>query len=197
MKLDFSALAQPAARARGQVGTTGTPASTRVCASPTVPQGQGTSGDSPATVVLAADPVVVIPAICPPLSPACPQTPNPEKLNAGAVSPASPLVPGEIARVAAAASSESEDLADEPTGANVNTCGDCQHLLRRGTCGEPHAAGLLSEREAYGIVWPAEGYGAACPAFTGKVSAAAAVRPRRLTHDQARTGGLPPAGAEP
>jgi hypothetical protein len=67
----------------------------------------------------------------------------------------------------------------------VNTCGACLHLLRRGTCGEPVAAGLLTAKEGFGIVWPPEGHGAACPAFIGKMPTAAADRPHRLTNDEA------------
>lgn len=185
MKLDFSALVQPAAKARGQVGTTGTPASTRVCASPLAQPGAGTSGDKPAAVVLLADLVVAVPAACPPVSPACPQVTGAGKLNAGAVSPASPVVPVEAARGAAAAPFESQDAAAKSTGAGVNTCAGCLHLLRRGTCGEPVAAGLLTAEEGFGIVWPPEGHGAACPAFIGKMPAAAADRPHRLISDEA------------
>ena len=185
MKLDFSALAQPAAKARGQAGTTGTPASTRVCASPLVQPGAGTTGDKLAAVVLAADVVVAIPAACPPVSPACPQVTDAEKLNAGAVSPASPLVPVETAQGAAAAPFEPEDAAGKATHAGINTCAGCLHLLLRGTCGEPVAAGLLTVEEGFGIVWPTEGHGAACPAFIGKMPTAAADRPHRLTSDEA------------
>ena len=110
MKLDFSALTQPAAKARGQVGTTGTPAFTRVSASPPAQPGAGTSGDKPAAVVLVPDLLVAVPAVCPPVSPACPQVADPEKLNAGAVSPVSPLVPTETAQVAAAASMLTDEL---------------------------------------------------------------------------------------
>lgn len=185
MKLDFSALAQPAAKARGQVGTTGTPASTRVCASPLAQPGAGTSGDKPAAVALAPHLVVAVPAACPPVSPACPQVTDAEKLNAGAVSPASPVVPIETAQGAAAAPFEPEDAAGKATHAGINTCAGCLHLLRRGTCGEPVAAGLLTAEEGFGIVWPPEGHGAACPAFIGKMRTAAADRPRRLTSDEA------------
>ena len=185
MKLDFSALAQPAAKVRGQVRTTGTLATTRVCASPLAQPGAGTTGDKPAAAVLVADLVVAAPAACPPASPACPQVADDEKLNAGAASPASPLVPVETAQGAAAALFEREDVAGEPTGARVNTCTECLHLLRRGTCGEPVAAGLLTAEEGFGIAWPAEGHGAACPAFTGKMPTAAADRPHRLTNDDA------------
>jgi hypothetical protein len=184
MTLDFSTLAQPAAKARGQVGTTGTPASTRVCASPLAQPGAGTTGDKPAAV-LAADRVVAVPAACPPVSPACTQATDAEKFNAGAVSPVSPLVPTEAAQVAAAVRFEREDLAGETSGASVNTCGDFLHLLRRGTCGKPVAAGLLTAAGGFGIVWPPEGHGAACPAFTGRMPTAAADRPHRLTNDEA------------
>jgi hypothetical protein len=185
MKLDFSALAQPAAKARGQVGTTGTPASTRVCASPLAQPGAGTSGDKPAAVALAADLVVAVPAACPPVSPVCPQVTDAEKLNAGAVSPASPLVPVEAARGAAAAPFEREDAAGNSTRAGINACAGCLHLLRRGTCGEPVTAGLLTAEEGFGIAWPPEGHGAACPAFIGKMPTAAADRPHRLTSHEA------------
>ena len=185
MKLDFSALAQPAAKARGQVGTTGTQAAMRVSASPLAQPDAGTGGDKPAEAALLPDLVVAIHATCPPVSPACPHGVGVEKLNAGAVSPVSPLVPVEEAQVAAAAPCEREDLAGEPTGASINTCTDCLHLLRRGTCGEPVAAGLLTAEEGFGIVWPPEGHGAACPAFTGKMPTAAAIRPHRLTNFEA------------
>jgi len=189
MKLDFSALAQPAAKARGQVGTTGTQASTRVCASPLAQPGAGTTGDKPA-VVLAPDLVVAVPAACPPVSPACPQAADDGKPNAGAVSPVSPVVPVEAAHVAAAVSKTpaSTLVSSKPARiarANVNTCGDCLHLLRRGTCGEPAAAGLLTGEEGFGIAWPPEGHGAACPAFTGAMPTAAVDRPHRLKNDEA------------
>jgi hypothetical protein len=71
---------------------------------------------------------------------------------------------------------ERDDLAGTPAGAVVNSCGNCLHLLRHGTCGRPVTAGLLSEEDGFGIVWPAEGQGASCPAFTSKVPAAADVQ---------------------
>jgi hypothetical protein len=108
-----------------------------------------------------------------------------EKLNAGAVSPASPLVPVEAAQGAAAAPFEREDAVGKSTGASINTCVGCLHLLRSGTCGEPVAAGLLTAEEGFGILWPPEGHGAACPAFIGKMPTAAADRPNRLTSDVA------------
>ena len=64
------------------------------------------------------------------------------------------------------------------------TCAGCVHLLRHGTCAEPVDAGLLTAKEGFGIVWPPEGHGAACPAFIGKMPAAAADRPHRLTNDE-------------
>ena len=161
------------------------PAFTRVCTSPPAQAGAGTTGDKPAAAVLAPDAVLAIPAVCPPVSPACPQAADAEKLNAGAASPVSPLVPSETAQVAAAAPFEREDLTGEPTGASINTCAECLHLLRRGTCGEPVAAGLLTAEEGFGIVWPAEGHGAACPAFIRKRPTAPAERPYRLTNDDA------------
>ena len=185
MNLDFSALAQPAPKVRGQVGTTGTPAYTRVSAFPLAQPGEGTTGDEPASVVVAPDLLASLPAVCPRASPACPQAAHAQKFNAGAASPVSPLVPIEAAQVAAAAAFECEDLDGEPTGASVNTCGDCLHLLRRGTCGEPVAAGLLTAEEGFGIEWPAEGHGASCPVFTAKIPTVAAARPHRLTNEDA------------
>lgn len=185
MKLDFSALAQPAAKKRGQVGTTGTPVLTRVCASPSAQPGAGTSGDKPAPLVLAPDRVLAIPAPCPPVFPACPQAANAEKLNADAVSPTSPLVPVEtVQKVAAPFVREAPD-GETRAGASINTCTDCLHLLRRGTCGVPVAAGLLTDEDRFGIVWPPEGHGAACPAYTGKAPGAAANRPHRLMNEEA------------
>lgn len=181
MKLDFSGLAQPAAKARGQVGTTGTQAFTRVSASPLTQPGAGTAGDKPAAVGMAPDPVVAMPAACPPVSPACPRAPDAERLNAGAVSPVSPLVPTEAAQAAEAAPVECGDLVGEPIGSGAKTCGDCQHLLRHGTCGEPVGAGLVS---SFGIVWPPDGHAAGCAAFSSKTPAASQDRPHRLTNDQ-------------
>lgn len=185
MKLDFSSLAQPAANARGQVGTTGTPISTQVCASPLAQPGEGTTGDKLAAVAPVSDLAVAAPAACPPVSPACPQVTDGEKFNAGAVSPTSPLVPGEAAHSAAAAPFEREDAAGKATDASINTCAGCLHLLRRGICGEPVAAGLLMVEEGFGIVWPPEGHAAACAAFIGKMPTAAPDRPHRLTSDEA------------
>ncbi len=184
MKLDFSALAQPAAKTRGQAGTTGTQAFMRVCVSPPVQPDAGTSGDKSAAATLAADQVVAITAPCPPLSPACPQAANAEKLNAGAVSPVSPVVPAETAQLAAAALCEREDLAGEPAGANVNTCGDCKHFGPRGTCLEPVLSGLRTEQEGFGIAWPEEGQATTCTVFTAKASELAQDRPHKLTLEQ-------------
>ena len=110
--------------------------------------------------------------------------------------PCPQLSPIEAAQVAAAVRFEREDLAGKPTGASVNTCGDCLHLLRRGTCGEPVAAELLTAKEGFGIVWPPEGHGAACPAFIGKMPTAAADRHHRLTNDEGDSV-MPPAGMTP
>ena len=172
MKLDFSTLTQPAEKARGQVGTTGTPVFMRVCASPGDGDTPGTSGDKPAAVAAAGDLPAAVPAPCPQVSPACPPALGTEKPNAGAVSPVSPVVPSETAQVAAAALFERD-------------CADCLHRLRPGTCGEPVAAGLFTAAHGFGIVWPPEGHGAACPAYAGKMPTASANRPHRLTNDEA------------
>ena len=185
MKLDFSALAQPAAKARGQVGTTGTQAFTRICVSPPAQPDAGTTGDKKAALALVPDRVPAIPAPCPPVSPACPRVTDAEKLNAGTVSPTSPLVPVETVQVAAAPFVREDLDRKTRTGASISTCTDCLHLLRRGTCDVPVAAGLLTAEEGFGILWPPEGHGAACPAFIGKMPTAAADRPHRLTNDEA------------
>ena len=179
MKLDFSALAQAAAKVRGQVGTAGTPAFTRVSASPLARPGAGTVGDKPAAMVALPE-LVVVAAARPHPSPACPQEGKAEKINAGAVSPVSPLVPVEEAQVAAVPF-EREELAPQPTGASVNTCGNCMHLLRHGTCGQPVDAGLVP---SFGIVWPPEGHAAGCAALVGKPTALKTDRPHGLTHEE-------------
>lgn len=67
--------------------------------------------------------------------------------------------------VALLTGAEARPPASTTTLSSVSTCTDCQHLLRRGTCAEPVAAGLLTAAEGFGIVWPAQDYGAACAAF--------------------------------
>jgi len=62
-----------------------------------------------------------------------------EKFNAGAVSPASPLVPVETVQRAAAAPFEPEDAAGKVTQPGINTCAGCLHLLPRGTCARSQA----------------------------------------------------------
>ena len=59
------------------------------------------------------------------------------------------------------------------------TCTDCMHLLRRGTCGEPVAAGLLAG--GFSIVWPPDGHATGCGAFIPKPVPAPAERPYRLS----------------
>ena len=61
-------------------------------------------------------------------------------------------------------------------GDDCHTGGGCLHLLRRGTCGEPVAAGLLTTEEGFGIVWPPAGFGADCPAWMP--------RPRLVGHGE-------------
>ena len=57
---------------------------------------------------------------------------------------------------------------DLPAGARPvvapqgRSCSRCAHRLRRGTCGEPVAAGLA---ESFGIFWAPEGHADTCPAF--------------------------------
>ena len=132
---------------------------------------------------MAPDLAVAMPVACPQVSPACPRAPAAEKLNAGVVSPVSPLVPTEATQAAEAAAPYARgDMAGEPIGAGAKTCGDCQHQLLHGTCGEPVDAGLVS---SFGIVWPPEGHAAGCAAFVGKPPAPKADRRYRLTHAEA------------
>jgi hypothetical protein len=102
MKLDFSALSQSAGIQRGQLGTVGTQAFMRVSLSPSCGDAVGTGGDKAAAAV-AADRLMAVPEVCPPVPPPCPQVAKAENLNGGAVSPVSPLVPTEKARAATAA----------------------------------------------------------------------------------------------
>lgn len=67
------------------------------------------------------------------------------------------------------------DWADEPQPNHeqarpfrARLCGNCRHLLRRGTCAEPVAAGLIDARAGYGIAWPTHSPAAACPAFADR-----------------------------
>lgn len=57
------------------------------------------------------------------------------------------------------------------------TCADCLHLLRRGTCGEPVAAGLA---ESFGILWAPAGHATSCRAYMPKPAPEPAGRPYRL-----------------
>jgi hypothetical protein len=75
-------------------------------------------------------------------------------------------------------SQDSHDSQAAPEGKQSQSCGGCRHLLRRGTCGEPVAAGLA---DAFAIRWPAEGHGSTCAAFSGKAPGKASDRPYRLT----------------
>lgn len=149
MKLDFSALAQPAGKARGPVGTAGTP------------------GDKLAPKAASPASVVVVAAARPQPSPACPQVADAKKINAGAVSPVSPLVPVESAQGAETPFAHASLDGKARAGANVKTCADCLHLLRHGTCGEPVVAGLMP---SFGIVWPPDGHAAGCAAFSARAA---------------------------
>lgn len=73
-------------------------------------------------------------------------------------------------------------------------CHGCQHLLPRGTCAEPVAAGLLSATEGFGIVWPQPGHDATCPAFTKRTLPLG--RPYRLTRSQADAAHREPWGSD-
>ena len=168
MKLNFAVLSQPAQKARGQVGTTGTPINMRVCVSPLADSGMGTAGDKLASMAPKAEAASALPAICPQVSPACPHTVDDEKSNAGAASPVSPVVPIEIGWDASALVRSAKHV-DVPVGADVSTCADCANFTRRKTCTEPVAAGLLTEAQGFGILWPDVEHAAQCVAFNAKL----------------------------
>jgi len=73
--------------------------------------------------------------------------------------------PALVALLSGGATAANQMLAPQPSLLAASCCTDCQHLLRRGTCAEPVAAGLLSAEQGSGIAWPAKGYGATCAAF--------------------------------
>ena len=125
MRLDFAILTQPSAKTRGQAGTSGTQASTRVCVSPPAKHCTWTGRDKPTAAVLVSEPILAIPAAHPRLSPACPLTAGSEKLNGCVVSPAAPHVPTNPMQVAAADVFEREDLVGKPADASFKICEDC------------------------------------------------------------------------
>lgn len=52
----------------------------------------------------------------------------------------------------------------------AETCTDCHHLTRRGTCLEPVAAGLIPAGAGFGIAWPRPTQAATCAGYTSQVS---------------------------
>lgn len=50
----------------------------------------------------------------------------------------------------------------------LRLCGHCRHLLRRGTCAEPVAAGLIEAGAGFGIAWPTQWRASTCLAFTDR-----------------------------
>lgn len=72
-------------------------------------------------------------------------------------------------------SQDSQGVADPK---HSQTCTDCLHLLRRGTCGEPVAAGLAPN---FSIRWPPAGHATNCGAFMPKPAPEPAGRPYRLS----------------
>lgn len=61
-----------------------------------------------------------------------------------------------------------DQLPPEPAPAKPlreRLCGHCRHLLRRGTCADPVAAGLIEDGAGYGIAWPTHWRASTCPAF--------------------------------
>lgn len=107
MKLDFAALSrpelpQPLPKARGQVGTPGTPATARVAARSAAGDRPGTTGDNGNTKavdnVAAGGAKVAMPAARPQASPPCPQAGQAANTHEINVSPTSPLVPSDLAQ---------------------------------------------------------------------------------------------------
>jgi len=84
-------------------------------------------------------------------------------------------------------SQDSQDSQGSPATSPSRTCADCLHLLTRGTCAEPVAAGLLTEAEGFSIVWPADGHAANCHGFTDKTPGKAQDRPYKVTPGDADT----------
>jgi len=77
-------------------------------------------------------------------------------------------------------SQDSQGVADPK---HSQTCTDCLHLLRRGTCGEPVAAGLLAD--GFGLVWPPAGHATSCGAFMPKPAPEPPGRPYKLSAAEA------------
>ena len=112
--------------------------------------------------------------ICPHLSPGS----GCRKAQCWRCVPIVPSVPIENAQVSTIPPVRA-DLAGEPTGAGVNICAGCLHLLPRGSRGESQSAGLLAHVQGFGIALLAHGQGEACPAFTGTVRPSACNRSTR------------------
>jgi len=94
----------------------------------------------------------------------------------------------EKSRVAAVSANDAAStVIPVTTSSSASTCAGCSHMLTRGTCVEPVAAGLLTEDEGFGIVCPPAGYAATCASYSSKSTAPAQERPYRLTRDQGDT----------
>lgn len=78
-------------------------------------------------------------------------------------------------------SQDSQDSQGVPTPKPLQRCADCLHLLPRGTCAEPVAAGLAV---SFGIRWAPDGYAVNCEAFASKAPTKAQDRPFRLSADE-------------
>lgn len=103
MKLDFSKLTAHMQISVGHGGQRGQPITARLPVSPNRMQPVGTTGDKPTTGRNDLEPVPVVVAICPRLSPACPPTQNSANPCESKLSPVSPLSPvwlGEIEKTA-------------------------------------------------------------------------------------------------
>lgn len=103
MKLDFSKLTAHMQISGGHGVQRGQPITARLPLSPNRMQPEGTTGDKPTTGRNDLEPVPVVVAICPPLSPVCPpaqNSANPCESKPSPVSPLSPVFLGEIEKTA-------------------------------------------------------------------------------------------------
>lgn len=159
----------------GTLGTLGTPATTRVSVSPRTQSEVRTTGDNGDKSTPMCDLLVQVHAICPHLSPLVPRGWMPKNLML-AQCPHCPQCPHRT-RAGFDDAPMCADLAGDPTGAGVNICFGCLHLLPRRSRGESQSAGLLAYVQGVGIAWLAYGQGEAChPAFIGTVRPSACNR---------------------
>jgi len=77
---------------------------------------------------------------------------------------------------------DAESRSSAPTVSSSGiTCAGCQHLLRRGTCAEPVAAGLA---RSFGIIWPPAEHATTCASYGTKTTKPAHHRPHKRANAQ-------------